>query len=280
MPTPIRKPATNQAARPILSLAIFRLALVTLACVLATLAVAFAQVAISQLGPDGVTVKGRVAETFGDKFILEDETGRILVETRPSPGQVSGIKVGETLLVTGMPRERVMRARRVTRENGDVVFTETAVTPPVSVVPPMVTTGPTSQMTALNPREGALSADMIADVLRPIGLTAMGEAVRHPKHIEIPARTADGTEWVVSLDRFGRLWEIEDANHEPHDARQSRLISIADADRALRENGFAPRGEIERKKHHFQALTTNARGEMVEVHIDRAGYIYKQAWIR
>ncbi len=34
---------------------------------------ALAQVPIGQVQSDGITIKGRVADLFGDKFVLEDE---------------------------------------------------------------------------------------------------------------------------------------------------------------------------------------------------------------
>ena len=59
-----------------------------------------APVAISTLVPLGATaVKGEVAEVFGNKFIVEDTSGRALVETGRA-GEGRGIVMrGETVTV-------------------------------------------------------------------------------------------------------------------------------------------------------------------------------------
>jgi hypothetical protein len=247
--------------------------LLSAALMMASLATA--QVPIGQLGPDGVTVKGRITDTFGEKFVIEDDSGRILVEMRVPPAQAPALQRGDTVLVTGLPRNRILDARRVVRENGEVIFSDPM---PVAGVPPATSTPalPTQPAPASEP---GLSPDSIARTLRSVGLTAVGPPVRHRKHVEIPARTATGTEVIVSLDRLGRLWEIEDAEHDNKNV-PVRLTSIADAERALRQAGYKPRGEIERRKHHFEALVTNPRGEVVEVHMNLSGHVYKQTWLR
>jgi hypothetical protein len=242
---------------------------------------AIAQVPIGQVGPDGVTLKGRVAETFGEKFILEDDSGRILVEMRTAVGQVPALRTGETLVVTGLPKDRVMDARRVARENGEVIFTDTKDAGLAAPLPahPLPDAAVQRLPSTPIPSASSLRADDISRFLRSLGLTAVGQPERKRKHIEIPARSGAGAEVIVSLDQFGRLWEIEDADHDNKNV-PARLTGTAEAERALRQAGYAPRGEIERRKHHFEALATNSRGELVEVHMNLSGHIYKQAWIR
>ena len=45
---------------------------------------AMAQVAIDQIRPEGISIKGTVADIFGDKFVLEDKSWRTLVQTGPA----------------------------------------------------------------------------------------------------------------------------------------------------------------------------------------------------
>lgn len=246
------------------------------AAALLFVSLALAQVPISQLGPDGVTVKGRVIDVFGAKFVIEDESGRILVEMRALPGQVPALRRGELVLVTGITRDRILDARRVARENGEEIFNDTlrAVTAPIVPEPPR------GMVPSLAPYQAGLAPDRIAETLRSAGVIAVGQPVRKAKHIEIPARTAAGRDVIVSLDRLGRLWEIADAYHNHKQVSRFVVNSTSDAERALRQSGFSPLGEIERRRHHYEALATNPRGEVVEVHLDLAGYVYKQIWLR
>lgn len=250
--------------------------------------VASSQVPIGQLSADGVTIKGKVADVFGDKFVLDDGSGRILIQTGPG-GQSLSVTSGETVTVTGLPRDKTFDARKIQRENGDVVFAAPPPPPPgaglgqVGMAPPPP---PPPDARAPEPRGPAADARFGADresmlrVLKDAGVTAVGEPVRHPKHIEISGRTAAGKDVIVSLDRFGRLDEIEDADHDPERVSDKRPIGPADAVRLAREAGFTPSEPVERKKRHFEILATNAKGETLELHMDFAGTVYKQIWVR
>lgn len=243
---------------------------------------ALAQVAINQIGSDGITLKGKVAELFGDKFVLEDGSGRILVQTGPAGPQAIAVKAGETVSVVGMPRDKTFDARQILRENGEVVFAAPA--PQPGIAPPPLAAGlapppPAGRGRPDDPR-GPVDRKAIDKVLQDINLTAMGEPVRHPKHVEIPARAADGKLVIVSLDRFGRLDEIEDADHDKERISESRAIAPADVERIAREAGFTPSEPVERRKHHFEILATNRSGETMEIHMDLGGRIYKQVWVR
>ncbi|MGC8064272.1 hypothetical protein, partial [Salmonella enterica] len=61
-----------------------------------------APVAIQALAPSGATaIKGEVAEIFGNKFVVQDGTGRALVETGRE-GEGGGLVAkGETVTVQG-----------------------------------------------------------------------------------------------------------------------------------------------------------------------------------
>jgi hypothetical protein len=243
--------------------------------------VALAQVAINQIGSDGITIKGKVAELFGDKFILEDGSGRILIQTGPAGPRSIAVKVGETVSVVGIPRDKSFDARQILRENGEVVFA--APPPPPGMAPPPPAAGlappPPGRGRPEDPR-GPVDRKAVDKVLQDMNFTAMGEPVRHPKHVEIPARAADGKLVIVSLDRFGRLDEIEDADHDKDRIPESRSIAPADVERIARDAGFTPREPVERRKRHFEVLATDRNGETIELHVDLGGRIYKQVWVR
>jgi hypothetical protein len=258
---------------------------------------AMAQVAIDQIRPEGISIKGAVADIFGDKFVLEDKSGRILVQTGPTGPQAAPVKSGETVTVIGIPGDRTFDARKILRENGDVAFD--APPPPHAPAGPGVEPGPRRVIGgSVPPPPGAQPAipgprgpagdtrpivsqdrENVLRVLKDAGLTAIGEPVRHPKHIEIPARTGAGKNVIVSLDRFGRLDEIEDADRD-RERRPAQTIGPADAERFAREAGYSIREAPEQRKHHYEILATNAKGEILELHMDFAGNIYKQVWVR
>lgn len=143
------------------------------------------QVPINQIQPDG-TIKGKVTDIFGDKFVLEDQSGRILVQTGPLGSQNLSVTAGEMLTVTGQPRGRTFDARQIQRENGDTVFA--APQPSVAVGAALPANSPPAAGSAES-RLG-LYRDLIVRLLKDNDIT--GEAVRHPKHIEIPGRTNSG----------------------------------------------------------------------------------------
>ena len=241
-----------------------------------------AQVAINQIGSGGITIKGKVAELFGDKFILEDSSGRILIQTGPAGPRSIAVKAGETVSVVGMPRDKTFDARQILRENGEVVFA--APQPPPGMAVPPAAAGfappPAGRGRPDDPRGYPVDRKAVDKILQDMNFTAMGEPVRHPKHVEIPARAADGKLVIVSLDRFGRLDEIEDADHDKDRVPESRSITPADVERIARDAGFTPSESVERRKRHFEILATNRNGETIELHVDLAGRIYKQVWVR
>jgi uncharacterized protein YdeI (BOF family) len=76
-------------------------------------------VAISSL-PDGdlVTVKGRVAEIFGNKFVVEDGSGRALVETGPAGDNGKLVAAGEEVSVQGRFDDGFLHASFIVHPDG------------------------------------------------------------------------------------------------------------------------------------------------------------------
>jgi hypothetical protein len=80
----------------------------------------------------GVTIKGRVSEIFGNKFIVADETGRALVETGPA-GEGGGIVAkDEAVTVQGRAEDGFVHAGFIVHGDGRVE----AVRPPGPLHPP------------------------------------------------------------------------------------------------------------------------------------------------
>lgn len=65
-----------------------------------------------------VAIKGQVAEIFGNKFIIQDDSGRTLVETGPR-GEGGGlVKQGETITIQGRFDDGFIHAEVMTRADG------------------------------------------------------------------------------------------------------------------------------------------------------------------
>jgi len=63
-------------------------------------------------------VKGSVAEIFGNKFILDDGTGRALIDLGPRGENADAVVKGETVTVQGRFDRGIVRARIVSHADG------------------------------------------------------------------------------------------------------------------------------------------------------------------
>ncbi len=78
-------------------------------------------VAISSLKDSNlVTVKGKVAEIFGNKFIVQDESGRALVETGPAGDNGKLVVADEPVSVQGRFEDGFLHASFLVRQDGKV----------------------------------------------------------------------------------------------------------------------------------------------------------------
>jgi hypothetical protein len=224
----------------------------TSAAVLAAILLAPSDALAQAVDAKRQTFKGRVAEIFANRFILATDPERLLVEPA-DPAMRVDAAAGDTVSVEGERFGAVVKATRVER-------LQAAATPPPAL-----------------PAEPG--ADGVLAVVRTLGLTPVDAPVTKKHHIEVLARMADGRSVYVSFDRAGRLWEIEDAAYD-RDAATPRNLARADYDRLARAAGFMPTGGSDERRRHVELEATNRAGERLALHIDRAGYIYKQVWLR
>jgi hypothetical protein len=97
----------------------------------ATCAVARAEAPIADLrSVDGIRIAREVTHAFGNAFVLEDETGSVLVETGPEWFAERTFAVGERLVVTGEMDGGEFDAFTVTRADGSVDRIRPAAGPP------------------------------------------------------------------------------------------------------------------------------------------------------
>jgi hypothetical protein len=201
------------------------------------------------------TIDGRIAEVFGSRFVLETSDGRVLVEAVGMQKTLI-FKAGERVSASGTLADRTLSARRIVGADGTVLHQ-----------------APPSVPVAAGP--GDINA-----ALASLQLTPVGPPVRKKHHTEVIARMPDGRTVYVSFDRFGRIDEIEDAAHDKSNVAAPRMLTRSDYLDVARRAGFDPLDEMETKKHHVELLARNRAGELLELHIDRAGTIYKQVWVR
>ena len=67
------------------------------------------------------TVSGEVTQLLGDKFILNDGQGQIIVEAEPRWGQSINLSVGERVTVFGKYDDDDFEAFSITRANGETI---------------------------------------------------------------------------------------------------------------------------------------------------------------
>jgi YD repeat-containing protein len=156
-----------------------------------------------------------------------------------------------------------------------VLIAQAAVLMP-SVAPAQVL-GPARS--GLNPSAAAADSRPM-EALRSLGLTPVTALSREREHLEIEATTADGRRLWVSFDLSGRLWEIEDANHDKDNVVEWRDLDADTVRRFVTDAGFGFGRVLEEKPRHVVVRATTRQGANVILHLDRNGYIYKQIWPR
>jgi hypothetical protein len=127
-----------------------------------------------------------------------------------------------------------------------------------------------------NPREIAI----VRASLEGIGFTAAGAALRHEHDTEIPVRDSQGHIWTAWLDGAGKTSEIEIVDYDEDKVPEAPAFNPEDLSGMIARDGFQARGQPELRPDHFKILAVNHRSELVELHIDFAGQIYKQVWVR
>ncbi len=119
-----------------------------------------------------------------------------------------------------------------------------------------------------------------AKALAPLGLNPQGPVYAKKKHQEVMATTKEGRPVVVAFDWAGRVKSVTDANHRKGRAGASGAPAAAQLASIVQSAGFEPVGVVETKQHHAVMRARNKQGENLDLHIDGAGTIYKQVWLR
>lgn len=121
---------------------------------------------------------------------------------------------------------------------------------------------------------------IVRATLEGTGFAAAGNPVRHAQDMEIPVRDSEGHAWVARLDNAGKASEVEMVDYDEDRVPEAPAFDPEDLPRMIARDGFQARGEAERRPEHFEIRAVNPRSELVDLHVDFAGQIYKQVWIR
>jgi hypothetical protein len=79
----------------------------------------------------GIQISGKVISVVGNDFILDDDSGQIIVDAGPRWWQPLNLTVGEQITVTGeIERSGEFDAFSITRSNGTVINIRPAAGPP------------------------------------------------------------------------------------------------------------------------------------------------------
>lgn len=100
------------------------------------------------------------------------------------------------------------------------------------------------------------------------GLHVMIEGERRPSEIKVTRIAAQGRDAV--LIHHKKPHHPPGHHHPDVPANPDRVLA------AVKDAGWSPKGEPQRKPKHFEVLARQGRGPWTELHVDFAGTIYKQ----
>lgn len=172
---------------------------------------------------DGMTISGRVTDIFGNKFVLEDASGRVLVETGPQRGNQIEVRDGEELQVIGEPRNGSFDAFTIVRADGSRVEIRPAGGPRGERDGPRgeraERQGEERQASIGGPRRSGdrgprrveagseLSREEITRLIEAAGYTELDDFDRKGRHWEVDARNRFGEEVDIHVDFAGNIYK-------------------------------------------------------------------------
>ncbi|WP_099867772.1 PepSY domain-containing protein [Pararhizobium haloflavum] len=228
-------------------------------------------VSIEQLDASGgLSIEGEVRDVFGNRFVIEDDTGRILVETGPARGQSYDLREGERLTVFGEPDGDSFDAFRIVREDG----TEIEVRRP-SGPPPWAGQGESGRQAPDGPRQARLNEDEAAAVLRDAGFSDVRLEERDEHHYEFDATDVDGRAVEIELMFDGSFKKVEVDSGGAAQNADFRALLPEGVQRALDERGVVDIREFDAKPRHYEVEGFDAEGREIEMDIENDGRIRK-----
>lgn len=251
-------------------MSISRITLIAATILSAPVGLALAQVPLE--GLSSTVIEGRVGEVFGNRFILEDESGRVLVEAQGELPDGVVIGTGDQLVIVGSDTPNGFLANAISREDGTELLgaprpQSPAATPagaPALPAPamPAPTNGP-AQGAALD-EAGALAA------VEAMGFADARIKERGRDHFEYEALDADGRQVDVEIRLDGTLRKLD----VDDDARSGSVDLLAlvpsEIGNWAKEAGMVELDEYEATSRHFKldGYTADGHGFELEFALD------------
>jgi uncharacterized protein YdeI (BOF family) len=219
----------------------------------------------------GVTIRGAVTDVFGNKFVVEDQSGRVLVETGPAWHSRVQMEVGETVTVTGEPDEGGFDAFTIQRANGETVtIREPGRRPPWAGGPDR---GPGRDRDR-DERRGAVdpaAVERVTAMLADAGFGAPRLEEADGRHLEFVAEAGPGVIVEIETYRDGRLRDVEADDEVADRAGLERLLP--EGLRAqVAAQGVTVIEEAKFRDRHVEIEGRNASGAEIELRLAAEGY--------
>ncbi|ODT65998.1 MAG: hypothetical protein ABS75_28880 [Pelagibacterium sp. SCN 63-23] len=180
-------------------MSISRITLIAAALLAMPAGLALAQVPLQSLA--NTVIEGTVGEVFGNRFILEDAGGRVLVEASGDLSDGAVIGTGDDLVIVGTDTPNGFLATAISRDDGTELLVAPMPAAPLQAAAPATPPAGTPF-----DEPGALAA------IETMGFMDARLEERGRNHFEYQARDADGR-WIeieIRLDGSLRKLEVDD----------------------------------------------------------------------
>ncbi|KQT57313.1 MULTISPECIES: hypothetical protein [unclassified Aureimonas] len=242
-----------------------------------------------------IAIKGRVAEVFGDTFIVEDASGRALVETGPGRKGGAKVAVGETVTVEGRFGRGTFQAAAIVHEDGRREALRDPRGPgrdgredgdrradrdgPDGRDGPRGPghhkkhhDGPRAEKDdekggVLGWFSGGVDEAAATKTVTDAGYSDVSLVDTGPRHAEFRAKDAAGAEWSVKVDDDGEI-----AEREPYKAEMTE----AEAKSAVEKLGYTYEGDFEARREHVEVEAKDKAGKTVVVELNTDGSLRKE----
>ena len=197
------------------------------------------------------TISGTVSDTFGSRFVLETEAGKVLVDIGPKGSEKVTVKRGEKIQIEGDRVDNQLRARRVTMADGSAFVVDKR--------------GRSWREWLLGkaPESAAQFGPALASkIATDKGYQVSGEPVAKKKHYEVLA-AKDGKTYDLKVYRDGKI-------------DQEAAFKAAEARKLAVDKGYEVTTDPLPVKRHFRVVATKG-GKPVEVDLHRDGRIVERA---
>ena len=146
-----------------------------------------------------IAAQGKIAEIYGNKFIIQDATGRALVETGPRGEDGSSMQVGETVTVRGHFDHGFLHAALITHADGSQLRLE-----------PLGKPGAPAGLAWMKDKVGlgpTLDRPSMITALERVGYSNVRVIGNGPRHLDVAAKDAAGHDHTLHVDVDGSIVE-------------------------------------------------------------------------